>query len=220
MIESLRTTIPHEEFDYQTLLQALDGYASPRDRITRLLRRGVIVRVRKGLYIFGEACRRRPVSRELLANLIRGPSYVSLEFALARQGIIPEQVHAVTSVTTGRARRFHTPVGLFLYRTIPLEAYRVGMDRVEVGDGRSFLIALPEKALADQVRGERGLAIRSREEMAVYLRERLRVDETALARMDPRRLEDYAERYRSRRIEWLRDVVQGLRPGGEGNGGA
>ncbi len=82
MNEPIRKMIPYEEFDYQTLLGALKGYARPRDRITALLRKGVIIRVKKGLYVFGEHERRRPYSREILANLIYGPSYISLEYAL------------------------------------------------------------------------------------------------------------------------------------------
>ena len=34
------------EIDYQTLMQALSGYAYPRDRVTKLLRSGELVRVK------------------------------------------------------------------------------------------------------------------------------------------------------------------------------
>nr|HOP40619.1 hypothetical protein [Geobacteraceae bacterium] len=106
MNEPLLNKIPHEEFDYQTLLDAVRDYAQPRMKISSLLAKGVIVRVKKGLYIFGEAQRRRPFCRELLANLIYGPSYISLEYALHYHGLTPERVEAVTSVTCGRSRSF------------------------------------------------------------------------------------------------------------------
>ena len=48
------------------------------------------MRIRKGLYAFGEPLRRAPISRELLANLIYGPSYISLDYALSYHGLIPE----------------------------------------------------------------------------------------------------------------------------------
>ncbi|TFG59130.1 MAG: hypothetical protein E4H29_04830, partial [Deltaproteobacteria bacterium] len=63
----LRHRIPHEEFDYQVLLDALSGYSRPRARITVLLRNGGIVRVKKGLYVFGKEERRKPLCPELLA---------------------------------------------------------------------------------------------------------------------------------------------------------
>ena len=124
-MEFIRRHILHEEFDYQTLLHGLGQYSRPRDKISDLLRKGVIIRVKKGIYIFGEDYRRRPYSREILANLIYGPSYISLEYALHYFGLIPERVEAVTSVTTGRSRRYATPIGLFRYRMIPLPAFRI-----------------------------------------------------------------------------------------------
>lgn len=69
----IRNRIEREEFDYQTLISALEGYASPRDRITALLRSGAIIRVKKGLYVFGDESRRRSYCRELSADLTAGP---------------------------------------------------------------------------------------------------------------------------------------------------
>lgn len=216
MLEPIRKQIPYEEFDYQTLLQVLRGYAHPRDKITGLLRKGVIIRVKKGLYVFGEDYRRQPYSREILANLIYGPSYISLEYALQYYGLIPERVEAVTSVTIGRTRSFSTPVGLFIYRMIPLHAFRSGMDYMTQGDGRPFLIAGPEKALADKIRVDRA-PIRSRKDLQSYLFDHLRLDSTGLREMNPERLTEYAERYRSRKIMLLAVLVRSLKhyEGGE-----
>jgi predicted transcriptional regulator of viral defense system len=209
-MESLRRHISHEEFDYQTLLHGLGQYSRPRDKISDLLRKGVIVRVKKGIYIFGEDYRRRPFSREVLANLIYGPSYISLDYALHYFGLIPERVEAVTSVTTGRSRKYATPVGLFSYRMIPLAAFRIGMDRVELDDGRSFLIATPEKALADKIRDDRGNGLQSQGRLMDYLENDLRVDPAALARLDGAQLVEIARRYRSRKLQLLGDLLKRL----------
>ena len=91
-----------------------------------------------------------PISRELLANLIYGPSYISLDYALSYHGLIPERVETVTSVTLGRSRTFTTPYGMFSYRRLSQSRYAVGGLLAEHGD-LSFLIASPEKALADKV---------------------------------------------------------------------
>ena len=208
MIENIRKKIQHEEFDYQTLLDCLKNYARPRDKISDLLKKGVIVRVKKGLYIFGDEYRRRPYSREILANLIYGPSYISLDYALQYYGQIPERVEAVTSVTTGRSRKFSTPVGLFSYRMIPLKAYRIGMDRVEISDGRAFLMATPEKALADKLHDGWGLGIQTQTELSNYLEEDLRIDSAALRELKPTDLDAVARRYRSRKIRLLSNLVR------------
>lgn len=211
MIENIRKEIEHEEFDYQTLMGCLRDYARPRDKISALLKKGSIIRIKKGLYIFGDPYRRRPFSREILANLIYGPSYVSLDFALQHYGLIPERVEALTSVTTGRSCRFFTPVGLFTYHKISLEAFRIGMDRVDIGDGRAFLMATPEKALADKIHSSRGSGIGNQKELYAYLEDNLRIDPQHLAELNPAAFDKIASRYRSRRIRLLGNLVSRLR---------
>ena len=211
VMESIRKHISNEEFDYQTLLHSLRQYSRPRDKISDLLRKGLIIRVKKGIYIFGKDFRRRPFSREMLANLIYGPSYISLEYALHYFGLIPERVEAVTSVTTGRSRKYATPVGLFSYRMIPLAAFRIGMDRVELDDGRSFLIATPEKALADKIRDDRGNGLQTQGQLMDYLENNLRVDPTALAKLNGEQLGAIARRYGSRKLQLLSNLLQRLK---------
>jgi predicted transcriptional regulator of viral defense system len=208
MIQTIRKQIPQEEFDYQTLLNCLKGYARPRDKISDLLRKGSIIRIKKGLYIFGDEYRRSPFSREILANLMYGPSYISLDYALHYYGLIPERVEAVTSVTTGRSRRFSTPVGLFTYRMIPLETFRVGMDRIEIGEGRAFIMATPAKALADKLQEVRGIGIQSQRELNDYLENNLRVDPAALKELKASELDTISRGYQSRRIRLLSDLVR------------
>lgn len=206
-IQPLTHRIPYEEFDYLALLTALCDYRRPRDRITKLLRQGTIIRVKKGLYVFGEADRRVPMHREILANLIYGPSYVSLEYALQCHGLIPERVESVTSVTVNRSRDFTTPLGRFTYRTVPLTAFRAGVQRVEVEKGRAYLLAVPEKALADKLHAD-PVPLRARADIEAYLEEDLRIDPAAVRTLQAALLRDYAARYRSRKIRLLASVVE------------
>lgn len=210
MIEDLRKKIAGEEFDYQSLLDGLREYNRPRDKITALLQRRAIFRVKKGIYVFGEKYSRRPFSREILANMIYGPSYVSLDYALHYHGLIPERVEAVTSVTCGRGRRFSTPVGLFIYRVVPMRAYQIGIDQIEIEGGRSFLIATPEKALTDKIHDDRGTGIRTQAEMRGYLLNNLRIDPERLGKLDTETIAIIADRCRSRKIRLLSNFVHRL----------
>lgn len=214
MMDELRRRIEGEEFDYQALLDSLKGYERPRDKITSLLRQGAIIRVKKGIYVFGPKLARRPFSREILANMIYGPSCISLDYALHYHGLIPERVEAVTSVTSGRARRFSTPVGLFIYRQVTPAAYPVGIDRMPLEGGRAFLMAVPEKALADKIHDDRGTGIRSQADMRRYLLQSLRIDAESLAKLRTETLSTLAERYRSRKVRLLAEVVTRLREEG------
>ena len=209
-LERLRKQIEGEEFDYQTLMDAVAEYAAPRDHVSSLLRNGTVVRVKKGLYTFGESIRRKPVCRELLANLLYGPSYISLDYALQYYNLIPERVMTLTSVSTGRSRSFDTPLGRFDYRMIPLSAFRTGMDRVELEDGRSFLIAIPEKALADKLLCERGSDVRSLRKLQGYLEENLRIETADLARLNPDRIDEIAGHCRNIKVSLLARLVRQL----------
>lgn len=213
VLESLKKTIPLEEFDYQALVYALHDYAHPRDKISDLMAKGVIVRVKKGLYVFGDDYRNKPYSKEILANLIYGPSCVSLEYALHQYGLIPERVEAVTSVTTKRPKEFRTPVGLFKYRNIPEAGFHVGLQRIEFSDGRAYLIASPEKALADKFRSDRGLYIRTRKGCLDYLENSLRIEPGDLAALNAELLDKIATAYESKRIRLLVDLVKYLQKG-------
>jgi predicted transcriptional regulator of viral defense system len=212
----LRHGIPQDEFDYQTLLGVLEGYSQPRAKITALLRQGVILRVKKGLYVFCEEERRKPLCPELIANLAYGPSCVSLEYALALHGLIPERVETVTSVTSGRSRMFDTPVGRFTYRRIPMKAFPIGVDRMETGDGRAYLIATPEKALADSLVADRRGTFGSRREIAAYLAESWRIEEGRLKELDRDLLEELADGYRSRKVRLLARLVGRMKGRGKG----
>ena len=209
-MRNLRTRLGREEFDYRALMSALSDYANPRDKVTSLLRRGDIIRVKKGLYVLGDDLRRRPFSRELLANLIYGPSFVSLDSALSFHGLIPERVDTVTSVTTKRPKRFDTPIGSFVYRQSPPRAFHIGMDRVEEHDV-AFLIARPERAIADKIRDDRGHPLSNREEAAGYLFDDLRIDRSAFEKLDPIRLEELAEELGSRKVGHCAALLRHLR---------
>ena len=214
MMEELRSRITGEEFDYPALLDSLLEYDRPRDKITSLLRQGAVIRVKKGIYVFGERYKRHPFSTEVLANMICGPSYISLDYALHYYGLIPERVEAVMSVTVSRGRRFSTPVGLFIYHSVPMRAYPIGLDQIELDGGRSFLIAIPEKALADKIQADRGTAIHTQAEMRTYLLDNLRIDPEGLRKMNPETISLIAEQYRSRRLRLLSGLVRRL--GGKG----
>lgn len=210
MDTSLRREIGREEFDYSTLMTSLSGYAKPHDKITSLLRGGIIVRVKKGLYVFGEDYRQRPYSRELLANLIYGPSFISLDYALSYHRLIPERVEQVTSVTSGRPRKFDTPVGTFVYRPVPQESFHFGMNRVETREA-SFLIASSERALADKAREDRAAKVRSLGDAETYLFSDLRVDRSAFLEMDLESFREIAEALGSRKALFCADLLRKMR---------
>jgi hypothetical protein len=198
----VREQVRADVLDYQQLVSCLRGYAKPRDRISRMLADGSLLRIRKGLYVFGERYRRAPLSREYLANLIYGPSCISLDYALHRYGLIPERVETVTSVTTGERRHFQTPFGDFTYRPLRPDRYAPGIRLVDEGDTR-YLMASPEKALVDKIWADKSFSPTNLKDFDAYLFEDLRLDEEHVATLDPARLKAICGAFASRKIDML-----------------
>jgi hypothetical protein len=150
-INTVKKILNKEEIDYQSLLSCLQGYASPRDKISRWLKNGDLIRVKKGLYVFGAHVAERPYSVILLANLIYGPSAISLQYALSYYHLIPERVSVITSITPKRNKYFKTPVGIFSYHYLPAEKYSIGIEWLEIEKECHCFMASPEKALCDLI---------------------------------------------------------------------
>jgi hypothetical protein len=168
---------------HQLLLSVLKGYKRPNDKIHELLAAGVLLPVRKGLYVAAAPNFGRPEPL-LLANHIYGPSYVSLDSALSFYGMIPERVFELASATSKVSRRFDTATGTFTYTRLPLPYYAFGQVQQEVAPGQRALLASPEKALVDKVVTTAGLTLRSQSAAADYLLENLRLDESVLTKLD------------------------------------
>jgi hypothetical protein len=209
-IVQIRRKIRSDVFDYQVLLDALAGYRKPRDKITRLLTNKTIIRLKKGLYCFGEAFRKEPFSREYIANLIYGPSYVSLEYALSYHGLIPERVEIVTSVTTGRSRDFDTPLGTFSYHMLKGRRYAVGAI-LETSGKTPFLVASPEKALTDKIWTDKRFSGLRLSDYDAYLYEDLRIDREAFSSFDYSLLHLIATAYGSAKINNLLRYLKRLK---------
>ena len=109
-------------------------------------REGKVVRLKKGLYTLGQEHRRVPLSGLGIAEPLYRPSYVSLEWALSRQGLIPEAVGRITSVTPLKTARFRNLFGEFEYRHLA-QPYFFGFTQ-ETRPAPHYL-ALPEKAILD-----------------------------------------------------------------------
>lgn len=190
--ETLQIAEMHPEIDFLEL-SALAGRGSAgRDKISRWMKSGIIVGVVPGLYVSAPELRKRPVSLEILANRIYGPSYVSFESVLARAGLIPEEVRNLVSATPKRNRDVDTPLGRFSYRHLPREAYSFGYVREDLPDETGYLIARPEKAILDLLYMTGSLrSVRSLEDR---LFGDLRIDFEGWANLDFDLLAEYARR--------------------------
>ncbi|NGX61362.1 MAG: hypothetical protein K940chlam9_00847 [Chlamydiae bacterium] len=201
LIREMRRRAKTEEVDYLFLMDCLSHYKQPRSKLTSLLKAGVLVRVKKGLYVFGKGYANRPFSLEVLANLIYGPSYVSYEYALAYYELIPERVPVVTSASSKRIKHFLTPVGTFVYHYLALKKFSVGITWASLDEATHFLIATREKALADTV--ARMKSFPNRDDLFQYLVEGMRIEEEELKKLRPSLLVEIAAVYQNKNVTLL-----------------
>lgn len=206
-IEHIRSKIKGEVFDYTQLILALSHYSKPRDAVTSLFKRGQIIRIRKGLYIFGEIWRRNTLAPEVLANLVYGPSAISLDYCLSRHGLIPEKVNTITSITTGRSHDFFTLAGNFSYTHLSGNRFSVGLIQHKSTSG-NFIMTEPLKALADKVWTDKRFKPTSAASYSDYIFKDLRIDENALeALLIHERMIVIEKAYSSRKVLWLMEYL-------------
>ncbi|MCI0494425.1 hypothetical protein L0Z72_05415 [candidate division KSB1 bacterium] len=191
----LRKSAVIEEFDYNFIKHALRDYKNPRVKINDLLKKNEIIRVKKGLYVFGSELAQQPYSKETLANLIYGPSYISLEYALSFYGLIPERVETITCVTNKRNKFFETPIGNFSYRYLHPSIYSYGITLYEIDTNHMILIATLEKAISDMLFFAEKKA--NKTELANYLTEDLRIESAYLNDLNLPRVKKLAAIYGS-----------------------
>lgn len=133
----------------------------------------ILTRLRKGLYLL----RSSVVNDFEVANIVLEPSYVSLETALNFYGILPQFPFLTTSVTPLKGRRVIVDEKEYEYSKISKDLYW----GYELHD--KFLIAVPEKAILDQL---------------YFTAKKLRmahVDEWDLSRINKSRLRQYAKKF-------------------------
>ncbi len=164
-----------------------------RNNFVRWVKKGLLIRLRQGYYTFPEY-KGQPDYTLYFANRIYRPSYISLHTALAFYGLIPEAVVLVTSVTSLKTASFENEVAAYDYKTLHQELI-FGYVQKPIADGKTLLLAQPEKALLD----------------LLYLypfytteqdMEELRLDEDFLQEeIDFNRLEDYKARFKNKALE-------------------
>lgn len=199
--ELFRRQVKAEVFDFQTIENYFKEIRKPRDKASALVNEGKIIRLKNGLYAFGENWRQSSVSLEMLANLLYGPSCVSFEYALTRYGLIAERASTITSLVIGDNKEFSTPLGTFEYQAIDRALFKVGINYVNLGAEGGYFIASKEKALIDLV--YRCPGIRTIEQLRYFLFEEMRVDEEIFRDLDFQKLEEIADVYNKKSVKLI-----------------
>lgn len=162
------------------ILELLSDYQSPNDKISELLKSKKLISIRRGLYMLGPKMDLPTPEPFLIANHLRGPSYVSLESALSYWGLIPERTHEISSVTIKTSKKYRTQVGRFSYKQLKTPYYTFGIKSINISKKQTILLASPEKALCDKIVLTPNINLRSIKQTREFLLEDLRMDSEVL----------------------------------------
>ena len=200
-------TLQNPIITHSTALAMLKDYSRPNDKISELIKQKKLISLKRGLYaITGTNNTLAPIT----ANHLYGPSYLSSYWALAYYGLLTERVSVITSMCVGNAKEIATELGTFKYSHLPLAYYSIGLTIVQQ-DKSTFMIATPEKALADTLVSTRGLRLQSKKAMLSYLLDDLRLDEDDLQMLNANHFNDFAERgFKSQLLNHLSAAIKEL----------
>ncbi len=178
------------------------SYAVPQIRIQRMVKKGELIPLKRGMYETDSAA-----PGFLMANAILGPSYISFEYALSYHSMIPERVITYTSATFGKNKKkeFTNSFGTFTYRDIPQEVYPYYYSR-ELYGNRPYLIASREKALCDQL--YIATPIRGIHDFEEFLFDGMRLDEDIFDSLDFEKIKRIAPLYHKTNLYQLEKLIE------------
>ena len=134
--------------------------------INRLLKSGILQKIERDKYVLKEG----RFSDFALANFLYYPSYVSFESALNFHGLLAQFPQETTSVSTKKTIRKTIEGKVFSYAHLQKKLFW-GYERKD-----DFLIAIPEKALLDQLYlAGRGLKMINLDEMDFNILDKTRL---------------------------------------------
>jgi hypothetical protein len=204
-------TYTNAPISHNVIMEALATYSRPNDKISEMIKSGELVSLRRGLYVPGPELDLLVPDSFVIANHLRGPSYVSLESALSYWDLIPERVYETSSVTTKTTKTYQTSLGRYSFQHLSTPYYSFGIRSVRLTEQQTALIASPEKAVCDKIVLTAGVILRSISQTMDFLMEDLRIDEEQLQTLDVSAIETWLESAPKRSsLQMLVNTLQGL----------
>ena len=184
------------------LISELQGYVNPKAKIGRMVEKGDIFPIIRGLY---EDDPKTPP--EYLAGCIYGPSYISFEYALIQYGMIPRKETPVTCAAYGkRKEKYHeTFFGVYTYRDIPKEVFAEELI-LHAENDYSYIIASPEKALCDTLYNAAPAA--NLKELQNLLFDEIGFGKRKIFRLDPEIIFRIADLYGCRNLKLMKSLLR------------
>lgn len=179
------------------VMYELRDYASPKAKLTQMLKKGEILQICRGVY-----CTSKDDPRFPIASMIYSPSYISFETALAYYQMIPERTYSVMSAgfRLKKEKYYDTPLARYSFHYIPEAVFPWALSPAQE-QGYGFRLATKEKALCDTLYKIRG--IKSRKAIANLLFEDLRMDSSEILALEWPAIKELIPLYHSTTLNTL-----------------
>lgn len=192
-------------FTKQNLRISWDGSEDAlNERIKRALRNKRILELKKGLYTTDIYYLKEPQKtkfKEFIASRLRFPSYLSLEYVLAKYELLTEVTYPLTSITTKTGRTYQNFLGAYRYSNIKKEFY-FGLVQVPFYQNKYFIATKP-KAMFDFLYLKRNIGVLKKE-----ILEGLRINWDNFSKEDFSCFQEYVLRAKSKKMERIAKILE------------
>ncbi len=188
----------------QQLKERYSDYSNPITKIGREVKNGKLFPLVKGIYETNIN-----VHGSKLAQFIYGPSYLSFDYVLYEQGLIPETVYntfTCASYNKKKIKTYKNRFGTFIYRDVPNAVFSLGVIAVQDGE-YLYQIATPEKALCDKLYTIS--PVKSIKKLRLLLFDDLRIDEDSFNKLNKQEIVELAPLYHSTNLNLLAKMIKG-----------
>ena len=188
----------------QQLKEQYRDYVDINGKIVRDVKQGKLFPLVKGVY---ETNPNTHGSR--IAQFIYGPSYLSFDYVLHYQGLIPETFYNTFTCATYNKKKIKTytnSFGTFIYRDVPNSVFSLGVLAFQDGE-YSYQVATAEKALCDKLYTIS--PVRTVKDLERLLFEDLRIDEDKFNELNKQDILKLAPLYHSTNLNLLAKFIKG-----------
>lgn len=171
-------------------------------KLDQLRKIGYLKTFKKNLYVSDAFYQQTDKGRyvEYIANTLRFPSYISLEYILTKESLIPEGVFSLTSITVKSSRMFRNFLGTFVYQSIKEELFTGYKE--ETWEGKTIRSATRAKAFFDF------LYLKKLSNLEEELTIDLRVNWENFSSADFLEFKAYVDISKSKKMMRIADVIQ------------
>jgi len=177
-------------------------------KIQRLLDKEYLINIKNGWYVsqpYINKIQNLEAYKEYLANQLRKPSYLSLEYVLSKYGLIPEAINSWTSITQKSTRQYENKFGNFIYQNIKKRLF-YGYEK-RMNSVYQIYEATKAKALFDFLY----LKINLSENLEYELNEGLRINWGEFSAKDMLRISQYVKKADSKKMNTILSIIKQIK---------